>query len=59
MKNVVVRVEGNKLVLEVDLTQDFGKSTSGKTTIVASSEGNAPVPGHPGIQIGLNVFKKV
>lgn len=59
MKNVEVRVEGNKLILEVDLTQDFGPSASRKTTIVASSEGNAPVPDHPGIQIGLNVFKKV
>lgn len=58
MKNVEVRIEGNKLILEVDLTKEFGPSSSGKTIIVASSEGNAPVPDHPGIQMGLNVFKK-
>ena len=58
MKNVEVSVKGTKLVIEVDLTKDFGASTSGKTTIVASSEGNANVPGFDAIKFGLNVFKK-
>ena len=26
-KNVAMRVDGNKLAIEVDLTQDFGKTT--------------------------------
>ncbi len=51
-----VDTQCNTLVIEVDLTKDFGPSASGKTVIIASSEGNAPVPGHPEMKLGLNVF---
>ena len=56
MKNIVTKVEGSKLTIEIDLAQNFGPSSSGKTVIVASSEGNASVPGHPNMKLGLNVF---
>lgn len=57
-KNVQVRIEGNKLLIEVDLTKEYGPSSSGKTTIVATTSGSCPVP-YPGkISFGLNVFKK-
>lgn len=56
MKNVVLKVEGSKLFIEVDLTQEFGPSGSGKTIIIASSEGNQSV-GVDDIKIGLNVYK--
>jgi hypothetical protein len=36
----------------------FGPSSSGKTIIIASSEGNQSVPDRDGIKIGLNVYKK-
>lgn len=52
-----VSKDGKKLTIEVDLTQEHGLSTSGKTTIVASTQGNAQT-GVKGIQFGLNVFKK-
>ena len=58
MKNVEVKVEGQTLVLRVDLSKRFGPSSSGKTTIVASTEGNVKVDSNPGIQFGLNVFTK-
>jgi hypothetical protein len=58
MQNVTVRVEGNKLVIEVDLTKEIGPSSSGKTILIASSEGNANVPGHEGVKFGLNVYRK-
>jgi hypothetical protein len=58
MKNVEVSVKGNILTLTVDLTKTFGPSSSGKTTIVATSEGNADVPEHDGVRFGLNVYKK-
>ena len=45
MKNVEMSVEGNILTIKVDLTKDFGPSTSGKTIIIASSEGNQSIPG--------------
>ncbi len=57
MKNVIMRVEDDKLILEVDLTQEFGPSKSGKTVIVASTEGSVPVPSNPEIQVGVNVYK--
>ena len=56
MKNVEMTVEGDTLVIKVDLKKDFGKSKSGKTLIVASTEGNADVPGRKE-KIGLNVYR--
>lgn len=58
MKNVEMAVEGNVLTIKVDLGQEFGPSSSGKTIIVASTEGNANVPGSENVKIGLNVYKK-
>jgi hypothetical protein len=57
MKNVEMKVEGKKLTIIVDLSKDFGKSSSGKTTIVASTAGNVSVPGHEEIKVGVNVYK--
>ena len=57
MKNVVMREEGTKLIIEVDLTQEFGPSKSGKTITVASTEGSVPVPSKPEMQVGVNVYK--
>jgi len=58
VKNVELSVEGNILTVKVDLTKEYGPSSSGKTIIVASTEGNADIPGYDGIKIGLNVYKK-
>jgi len=58
MKNVEMQVEGNILTIKVDLTKEFGPSSSGKTIIIASSEGNAAIPEKEEIKIGLNVYKK-
>ncbi len=57
-KNVAMKVEGHELVLTVDLTQEFGPSKSGKTTIIASTEGNQLIFGREE-KIGLNVYKKL
>ena len=54
MKNVELKVEGDILTITVDLTQTFGPSSSRKTIIVASTEGNATVPGREEM-IGQNV----
>jgi len=58
MQNIDVKIEKNKLILTVDLTKRLGPSSSGKTTIVASTSGNAKIEGHEGLQFGLNVFAK-
>ena len=57
MKNVEFSVNGNKLTIIVDLTKEFGPSSSGKTIIVASTEGNFPLPGRTEV-VGLNVYRK-
>jgi hypothetical protein len=58
MKNVEMKVEDNILTIKVDLTKEFGPSSSGKTIIIASTEGNIAVDGHEEAKIGLNVYKK-
>ena len=57
MKNVKLSVSGNTLTITVDLTQESGPSSSGKTIIIASTEGNFPLPGRTEV-VGLNVYRK-
>lgn len=57
MKNIDMTVDGHILTIKVDLSKDHGPSKSGKTTIIATSEGNQEVPGNDDMKIGLNVFK--
>jgi hypothetical protein len=58
MKNVEMTVENDILTIKIDLSKDYGPSSSGKTTIIASTEGNVSVPGQDTIKLGLNVYKK-
>lgn len=58
MKNVEMKVEGNILTIKVDLSKEFGLSSSGKSVIIASTEGNQSVEGKEEVKIGLNVYKK-
>ena len=57
MLNVKTSVEGKELVIRVDLSQSFGSSSSGKSLIVASTQGNVSVPGQPDIKMGLNIYR--
>jgi hypothetical protein len=57
-KNVLMDVDGSTLMVTVDLTKEYGASKSGKTLIVASTEGNQLVFGRPE-RIGLNVYRKL
>ena len=57
MKNVEMSVEGNTLIIKVDLSKEFGPSSSGKNVIIASTEGNQSVPCRDE-KIGLNVYRK-
>jgi hypothetical protein len=58
MKNVEMKTEGDILTIKVDLTKEFGPSSSGKTIIIASTEGNIAIDGHEEIKVGLNIYKK-
>ena len=57
MKNVQMAVNGNLLTITVDLAKTYGASKSGKTTIIASTEGNVTVDGRTEI-VGLNIYKR-
>ena len=57
MKNVELSVNENTLTITVDLTKEYGPSSSGKTIIIASTEGNFPLPGRDEF-VGLNVYRK-
>jgi len=57
MKNVDMTVVGTLLTIKVDLSKEFGPSASGKTIIIASTEGNVTIPDRTE-KVGLNVYKK-
>jgi len=57
MKNVDITVEGTILTVKVDLSKEFGPSASGKTIIIASTEGNVTIPNREE-KIGLNIYRK-
>ena len=56
MQNVKWEVKDNKLIVEIDLTKEFGLSKSGKTITIASTRGNQKIEGTD-VVIGLNVYK--
>lgn len=56
--NVAAEVQGDKLILTVDLKQNFGLSKSGKTTVVGSTRGFISIPTHPGVSLALNVVRR-
>ena len=58
MKNVEMNVDGNILTIKVDLSKEFGPSSSGKTIIIASTEGNMAIEGREEVKVGLNVYRK-
>ena len=62
MKNVEMEMEGNILHIRCDLSKRHGKSASGKTTIISSTEGNIGVPDaepeFDAVKIGLNIYTK-
>ncbi|GAB6271026.1 MAG: hypothetical protein PHH96_10445 [Smithellaceae bacterium] len=58
MKNVEMKLEGDILTIKVDVTKEFGPSASGKTIIIATTEGNISIPEKDEIKIGFNVYRK-
>ena len=58
-KNVkVVISDAGIATITIDLNQEFGPSSSGKTIIIASSEGNATLAGGGGAILGLNCYRR-
>lgn len=61
MKNIDVEIKGNTLTLKIDLSKNFGASKSGKSIVIASTEGNQKIgalkDGTP-VVAGLTVYTK-
>jgi hypothetical protein len=57
MSNVKLSQDGNTLTITVDLSQNLGPSKSGKTIMIASTEGNVSAPKDGAVKIGLNVYR--
>ncbi len=59
MKNCEMKIEGDILTITVDLSEESGKSSSGKSIIIGTTEGNMSVPGKEEVKAGVNVYKKL
>ncbi len=55
MKNVELKQDGDILTIKIDLSKNFGGSKSGKSTVVASTEGNKRVASVDGKEVFLCV----
>ena len=55
--NVSFEVQGTNLVIVVDLSQELGVSSSGKSIIIGTTGGNVSVPGYEDVKVGLNVYR--
>ena len=53
MENIESKVDGDTLIINFDVTKEFGPSATGKTTIVAHSHGGQRIKG---TDLGFNMF---
>jgi len=56
-ENIQMKLEGNTLVITVELSKTYGPSASGKSEVIASTGGNISVPGQELVKVGLNVYR--
>jgi len=50
MQNLKMEVNGDELLIRIDLSKNCGPSHSGKSIIIATIGGNTEVPGQAGSQ---------
>ena len=58
-RNVVASIKGDKLTLVIDLKATTLRSVSGKSDVLATTNGNVKVEGTDGLKVGLNIFSPV
>lgn len=56
-KNIEFKVEKDTLVIRVNLKKEFGKSKSGKSVVIATTEGNVTIEGSDGVKAGINIYR--
>ena len=62
MRNVTTTVKGNILTITCDISQPGEQSASGKSKVIATTQGNVPVPNTGGksgvnLKLGLNLYR--
>ena len=58
MRNVKTSLKGKILTIEIDTAAQGENSASGKTIVLASTEGNQSIEGLPSdMKLGLNFYK--
>ena len=50
-------IDNDILTIKVDLSKNYGPSKSGKTIIIATTEGNAQIADREEV-IGMNIYKR-
>jgi hypothetical protein len=59
MKNVTVKIEKSVMTITVKLDAETTVSASGKSQVIASTQGNQSFSGPKGVvYVGLNVYTK-
>jgi hypothetical protein len=58
MRNIKTNITGNILTITVDLSIPGETSSSGKSLVIASTEGNVSVEGKPEVKMGVNIYTK-
>ena len=57
MRNVTATVKGDVLTITCNLAAPTMPSKTGKTEIIASTEGNVSVNGDARVKLGLNLYR--
>ncbi len=58
MRNVRFSSDGDTLTIVIKLDEQGQVSASGKSSVVASTDGNVPVPGTD-LKLGLNLYRRM
>lgn len=56
MFNITEKLNGDILMLTIDLSKQGHASKSGKSVMIASTEGNVGIGGKPEVKMGVNVY---
>ncbi len=54
--NLQITVKGTKAIIEIDLSQNLGKSSSGKSIMIATTRGAEQIA--PDVMANINIYKK-
>jgi hypothetical protein len=59
MRNIRMSIDGDDLIIRVSMSQEFGESRTGRSIIVASTDGSAGLPfsDAPDIKVNMTCYK--